>query len=769
MRTQIDEAASKFLNHLRTSGRWSATACDLLGAMAAEGFQPSLELVREIVADRIRYGAAWQLPEAVVEVAREILKIRAVRSMLDPECGYGEFLVQLAQEVDVDRIVGISANRDWVGLAEVIGPEGAEWHASDPMAWLASCTERFGAVVSMPPIGVAPVSVREVWPAGGYDFRAPRGDLVLLLSALLLDEEGVGLYVVPASFLSLTPSANVRKALGDNGIHANAFLKLPSNAVRWTSIELGLVVVSRRPTDTVWVGEIPTDERRQRAFVSNLLAHQRGADAGLGRLVAHGDFRSFASTEMQERIVRLAQRSRVREVLLSEVALGVHRARARGPALFDDYSNAFFLPSFPTSQAVLALDESTVQPRRNFQVVLDPDKATAAYVVRYYNSQLGKLVRGSLASGNFIPEVRLDALRNSSLHLPPIEAQRRVVDADLRLGELLNELTEMRDRLFAQPSDVGAVEQGLAALNRPERLTDWIDTLPFPLASILWTYHTSENVLARPKHLLHFFEALSEFLAVVLLSACRSDPDLFDTEWQAAREALDDQHLSVMRATFGCWVLVASRLAKRLRALLNGNDGERAQALRLFCTADREPVERLLSKAIIGALQTANGIRNDYDGHGGVLGDAMAHSLHQRLDGLLQEVRGAMGLAWGSFELVRGDTARVRSGAYYNSAQRIMGSRTPFERLELPLEHALEEDCLYLHAPAERRALRLIPFVQILASPQTAENACYFYNRTEGDGRIRVVSYHFAPEAARTEEFGDISAFLCSLLWSGGS
>jgi len=46
----------------------------------------------------------------------------------------------------------------------------------------------------------------------------------------------------------------------------------------------------------------------------------------------------------------------------------------------------------------------------------------------------------------------------------------------------------------------------------------WMESLPFPIASILWAYNAESNSEKKAEHLLHFFEALAELLALISLS-----------------------------------------------------------------------------------------------------------------------------------------------------------------------------------------------------------------------------------------------------------
>jgi len=61
-----------------------------------------------------------------------------------------------------------------------------------------------------------------------------------------------------------------------------------------------------------------------------------------------------------------------------------------------------------------------------------------------------------------------------------------------------------------------------------ERFLSWIETLLFPLASILWVYNAEVKAKNKVEHLFHFFEALSIFTCEILLSTIAADDNLFN-------------------------------------------------------------------------------------------------------------------------------------------------------------------------------------------------------------------------------------------------
>jgi hypothetical protein len=126
----------------------------------------------------------------------------------------------------------------------------------------------------------------------------------------------------------------------------------------------------------------------------------------------------------------------------------------------------------------------------------------------------------------------------------------------------------------------------------------WADTLPFPLASILWHYEAEPDDGAKVDYLLKFFEALAQFTATVLLSACITDRELLE----ANRAAWFSGHMSrrLHRATFGEWLELTERLAVTLRGLLEADRGEE-RCRGLFRARDLELAARVAGREVGGS------------------------------------------------------------------------------------------------------------------------------------------------------------------------
>lgn len=413
------------------------------------------------------------------------------------------------------------------------------------------------------------------------------------------------------------------------------------------------------------------------------------------------------------------------------------------------------------------MGEGTIKPHNYVQIVLNDSVADARYVAGFFNTPLGRTIRRALCSGSYIPKITKASLQEASIYLPAREVQVQTISGATVLAKASSHIKELETKLWAQPQQIGSVLASVNALSKKDSLPEWLDHLPFPLASILWTYHASgTDPKARYEHLLHFFEALAEFMATVYLSGFSTQPGAYEAERQNLFSALEQARVSVAHGTFGTWKTIVEYLGKRARHLLNGQPSEYDLCSELFCCGNDEVLEMLFSKSLVSIVQETNANRNQWTGHGGIVGIQAAEERHAGLLATVAKLRDVFGTTWDSFELVRPISCRVRSGIFENEVDRLLGPRVPFERVQRKTSQPLDSDSLYLLPVHEARSLKMLPLVKIMPAPRTAQNACYFYNRTQKDKQIRFVSYHFEHEAEVVDQFADTVEIL--RLISGG-
>jgi hypothetical protein len=364
--------------------------------------------------------------------------------------------------------------------------------------------------------------------------------------------------------------------------------------------------------------------------------------------------------------------------------------------------------------------------------------------------------------------------------VPNLKIQERMLEIETNITAennivlaLQNELAELHRELWSNPNTAPNIEQRLSGLTRrfaggikqhtSESLDQWFETLPFHLASILraWQATASQDFKTKYEHLLHFFEGTAEFASVILLSAFNSHSGIFKLHKQKLTEAMQKQNLSFKRATFGTWKLVVEYLGKQARELLSENGkkpadakNDRALCADMFADPSLSLPQALGCKELAGILSTTNKMRNDWGGHGGVVGQEEAKFRNEQLLAEVQKLREALADTWVETQLINALHCRPRQGVFENEIAILMGSNNEFLKETRPMATWLDVDCLYLSNKNSGRALKLLPLVQVGQSPLSAKNACYFFSRLEREG-ARFISYHFTDTPELTGPFAD--------------
>ena len=287
-------------------------------------------------------------------------------------------------------------------------------------------------------------------------------------------------------------------------------------------------------------------------------------------------------------------------------------------------------------------------------------------------------------------------------------------------------------------------------------LEQWFETLPFPLASILraWQATPSQDFKTKHEHLLHFFEATAEFISIIFLSAHRSNEALFASHKRKLAESLQNQKLSFQRATFGTWKLVLEYFGKQTRGLLAGNEDAQALCANIFSDQTLALPKALSQKELAEIIAATNKMRNDWSGHGGVVGQEEARLRNDQLIGKVQNLREVLSDAWAETELIHALHCRPRRNVFENEVAILMGSNPEFLKEARPMATWLDVERLYLTRKMSGGALKLVPLVQVGPTPKSAKNACYFFNRLEQDG-ARFISYHYIDQPELRGQFDE--------------
>ena len=704
-------------------------------------------------------GGAGLCPPLVSDFIVALLGGCHVADLLDPWMGLGTLLRPVVESIQPSRFVGIHPNQTALETARLVLPEGdnGEYRLGGCDGAALAHAEEFDAVVSVPPFGLKrpPFTINE------RELRDDGGNELLLRAALRLRPTGIAMVVVPPSFFFARRANGVAANLSHFGLFVDAAFLLPGGTFRpLTNIESYLIVVRRgEAPDSMFVAEAATSTANE--VLANYGKRKAAKEPELGALVPRDEFTGLRQLVSARTLERQTKRLKLPARRLGDICAAIVRCpRTRDEIPTVD--NSFFLPLAGAAKCRFEAGSLPKNPGQWAHVHVDPQLAEARVVAGYLDGPLGRLVIESHGAGSMVPTLRLSAVSELPVWLPNLEQQRSIIEVDQRLRSLSEELDGLRSQLWRRLDTADDVATNLQRVNNEDTFPLWLDTLPFPLASILWTYHSLKDApLKRYNQLDFFFEGLAQFLAVLVVSAVRQDDSAFPEAWKKVQKTLSQGHMTLRRATLGTWVAVYEALAKLVRSDLSDADAAK-HWLRLFACDDLDLLSGLVNKKMVALLKQANRLRNGWRGHGGIVGDTEAHHRELQYYELLLDFRGLVENRWEMYPLVLPRSGRYSQGLHHYSVESVVGTRTPFDGVSMILKQPMEDGQLHMAAPRLGATCPLLPLVRLGASPADKMNACYFFNRVEAEG-LKYVSYHFEDQPEITRTFENAQAVLQEL------
>jgi len=701
-------------------------------------------------------------PKPLAEFFARLAGIYSPRSVLDPVCGCGVLLHAVATSVRAETVHGIEINARGARIARALLGENAQIVKGDALSPQPGILDRYDLIVADPPLGMRLTKEQKVG-ALGEAFRGEFGHALTVWACEHLHDGGAALVIVTPSFLHGPWAKEIRQALNKVSGCIRALIHLRGGTLQSTGTDSYLVLIERGEQQEVFVGQFLDDKQHQEALIKNIKRRKAGAQPALGRLCHLSSFKGFDAFLAQDRLKRLVRKYGWKGICASDLITAHCTLTPKNPGRLEHGPDSCYLRIVGRPIAALDLDDLRDPKQHRISRVLhmhiNSKYADPRFLVHWFNtSQIGQATLASLTVGSNGTRIDVKCLLEATFHLPPKDEQLRAIEGEAWLAKIRATADELESRLWSGAYDIIAVVESIKSISLEERLEDWIETLPFPLASILWRYRAEcKSPRDRYEALLHFFEATAAYLATVHISAFIHSKGLWKKHGKELNRKLIGQQFTLDRATFGLWKLITEYLSSQCSDLLEQN--EMSQLSRMYGTHNRQVLSMISNPELRSVLQKANSIRNSWMGHAGAISAQKAQQIHDELKELLDKLHGIFGRKWLNYELIRPGVNRYEGGIYDYEAKRLMGARTPFETVQRQSIRALESDALYLFDEMSREGMRLVPFVRVMPSPHKGVNACFIFNRRDSS-EFRFVSYHFEQESEVKESSQELQEVL---------
>lgn len=697
-------------------------------------------------------------PKKVMEFIAAYYSGKKISAVLDPVAGIGDFLDFVASKVNIKKAVGISTPGE-IELAAILATSNIEWHPNYHNE-IPLSADKYDLIIGFPPI--TGVRTSKIFNVGQREIevRDEPGLLMMLEACSALTFEGKAFFLVTPRFFIDSKKNSVRDTLTKLGLFIDAAFYLPSGMIEGAGVATYLIVITRDKPEKLFLGELNNVQE-----IQDLLKHWdnriEAKVPSIGMLVDIEDFRSYTHEIKSREAIRLARRAGLDKIFLKEIALEINLCGENLESGFEQKANSIYLPLMNYSQVVSSLADLQVKPQHYVQLVLNPQKANSDYVAHFLNTDLGRTIRESMSFEFTIARLKKSDLENALIYLPLYDKQINIIEIQNQISNLKAQLNSIENELWQYPLKHDNVQKSLNKVNQNESIEQWIDKLPFPIASILRLYHATVDEKDKVEHLLNFFEALTQFIFTILLSAIMTDKDFFEKEKHSGAD-LDKLAVS----SFGSWLRISEQFAKTVRRELSSKNADnRERCMSMFRRRRTDLIEMLTTKKLFQVLNVALSYRNDWKGHGGVTSKKEANRRKVLLENELHKIRDIIGDGFDNTLLIRPESSELIEGVFHYRVHLLKGSQTIFKEEVINSTISLDSSKLYLLEDGHSVSLELKPFIRLMPSPSTEENACYFYNRIDKDG-TRWISYHFDKKPEEYTQDNTIKSII-SLLKSG--
>ena len=264
--------------------------------------------------------------------------------------------------------------------------------------------------------------------------------------------------------------------------------------------------------------------------------------------------------------------------------------------------------------------------------------------------------------------------------------------------------------------------------NENKNLEIVVEKLPFPLSSILWRY----NIDNKTEHLFNYFEAVSKYLSIVILSYFIKDENFYNQNKKAIKSNIKNWYIC---PTFGNW----NKCLERYSAILNSSELDLIpKNLKLLIS----------NEFFLNDLTEIAKLRNNWKGHGGFAGEAEAQERIKTLNNYLEKINENLIEAFDGLLLIKGDTCISTRSIKKNTVFNLNGIITPFSKQIIESKEIFNNETLYLCNLKDSTSIPLLPLIEFIENNE----GCFFYNGLiKNDAKTitkaKFVSYHYAKKS----------------------
>ncbi len=717
-------------------------------------------------------------PQVLENFICNFLKNLKIKSVLDPSMINGSTLYKISKELKPQEIYGYEINKDLFRLSEVFNKNATLKNEYFPINQ--DLEKRFDLIVSFPPMMMRHPSVNKeiIINDKKLAFNLHRETEIIFSSLRNLSDNGLALFIVSPGFLLKTRSRNIFEFIKDIGFSLEGIFYIPAGTFKpFSGIEGRLVIIKKKiQSKFIFEGQLSFNKDRDQKLINNFYESKADEDPELGFLREFESKTDLREAIFLEKLSLINKNIDIEVKHLEEISESIFYATLEK---IIEHQNSIFIflnGNNNVYEYVADIDtkkfDSGIRNQSIAQVVINPKRINKKVLVKILQSKRGKLAFQALTSSFASPgrtRISLSSIGKLLLCIPDKKEQDQLEIIDQKLFDIKFKLSNFENNLWEkidQPKE--SIKEFNKIINQKyqKETKDDLDIriLPFPLASILQTVKSFNGIpIKMSLHIEYFFEALSQFLAIYIMSGFYINEEEFNSIWTEVSNFLKEKNHNIGSSTFGTWNIIFNLLTKKINQDIKEEESMKEVWLSRLAIESEEFLNVLTGKKLLGILMRANRFRNMWRGHSGAIGDDNAKERYNTYNEMVKEVLNLFRNFWIESPLVIPGESTYKDGKFDYFCQSAMGVTMPLPRNKYSLKQPLEDGMMHIVSTVSGKSCKLLPLIKFGESPSKVDNACYFYNRRDNDQSQRWISYHNENKPERPFSDPEVNALLDKL------
>lgn len=256
-----------------------------------------------------------------------------------------------------------------------------------------------------------------------------------------------------------------RKELNNKGIFINAVFFPPRLIYPITQLHPYLVHFTKQKRGKIFVAIIGNLEDLTNTIIgySQNVKLNKFENIHAGIYIEEKDFKGFENYLIQEEIKKLkTQYSEYEQKSLHEISIAINSVH--GHNRFKKIQNSIFIPNWGLSDVKHDKEELKLKQKFYFQVVLNENFVKSKYTTNFFNSEIGRLSRDMLKTGEMNPRINKSSIGNAIIAIPPLAEQDNIEETYIQLDKLQSAIDLFSKELSINPSNSNVIAEKISDL-----------------------------------------------------------------------------------------------------------------------------------------------------------------------------------------------------------------------------------------------------------------------------------------------------------------